>query len=251
MAETQQVIRDTDDEAIRLAKTLIRTARFGALAALDPQDGSPLVSRVGVATDLDGTPLILVSMLAAHTKAIIGDDRCSLLLGEPGKGDALAYPRISLTCKAAKVNPDDALAERIRRRYLNRNPKASLYAGLGDFHFFRLTVHSASLNGGFGRAYQLAASDVATPLPNGLAGSEQGAVNHMNEDHAEAIQLYATYFAKLDMQNWRISGLDADGLDLADGNRVGRVWFPSSLTEASDLRNVLIDMEKTARAGKT
>ena len=63
----KDVIRETDAEAIRLAKTLIRTARYGALAVLDPETGAPLASRVGVATDVDGAPLILVSLLSAHT----------------------------------------------------------------------------------------------------------------------------------------------------------------------------------------
>ncbi len=113
MNDKPKVIRETDAEAIRLAKTLIRTRRYGALAVLDPQTGGPLVSRVGVATDLDGTPLILVSMLSAHTQALIADPRCSLLLGEPGKGDPLAHPRISLICRAERIERDSAEGQRI------------------------------------------------------------------------------------------------------------------------------------------
>src|SRR5689334_17624426 len=101
----KDVIRETDAEAVRLAKTLIRTARYGALAVLEPNTGSPLASRVGVATDADGTPLILVSQLSAHTGAILADPRCSLLVGETGKGDPLAHPRITLVCRAVKLEP--------------------------------------------------------------------------------------------------------------------------------------------------
>ncbi len=69
----KDVIRKTDAESIRLAKTLVRSARHGAIAFLDPNTGAPSINRVGVATDLDGTPLILVSMLSAHTPAILAD----------------------------------------------------------------------------------------------------------------------------------------------------------------------------------
>jgi putative heme iron utilization protein len=251
MAEAEKVIRDTDAEAIRMAKTLIRTARFGALAVLDPESGAPMVSRVGVATDFDGTPLILVSMLAAHTRAILADPRCSLMLGEPGKGDALAYPRISLACEAAKVDANESFGAQVRRRYLNRNPKASLYAGLGDFHFFRLGVRDASLNGGFGRAYQLTAEDVYSAVSAGFDEAEQAAIDHMNADHADAIQLYASHFANLDKLDWRITGFDADGIDLASGDRVGRVFFPSPLTETGKLRAALVEMARTARTDQT
>ena len=96
MAEKKDVIRETDATAVRLAKTLLRTARFGAIAVIEPGTGAPHASRVGVATDLDGSPLTLISGLSAHTGALLADPRCSLMVGEPGKGDALAHPRLSL-----------------------------------------------------------------------------------------------------------------------------------------------------------
>jgi putative heme iron utilization protein len=247
MQDKPNVIRPTDENAIRLAKTLLRTARFGALAVLDSATGAPLASRVGVATDLDGTPLILVSMLAAHTGALLADPRCSLLLGEPGKGDALAHPRISLACKAERLDKASPDGERARRRYLNRNTKAVLYAELGDFHFFRLAIQSASLNGGFGRAYLLETGDLVGPDCAGLAESEQGALDHMNSDHLDAVALYARHFAGLEGDGWTISGFDAEGIDLINGDRTGRVWFPFSLETASALRKTLVDMANAAR----
>jgi putative heme iron utilization protein len=250
MEEKRDVIRPTDDEAVRLAKTLLRSARYGAIAVLDPDSGGPLASRVGVATDVDGAPLILVSMLSAHTRAVIADPRCSLLLGEAGKGDALAHPRITLICRAApleKGSPEHARAE---RRYLNRNPKAKLYVGLGDFHMFRLDIERASLNGGFGKAYALTRDDVLTASPalEALAASEQGAIDHMNSDHGDAIDLYAAHFARAHGDGWKMTGIDAEGIDLASGDETRRVFFPLPLREPSELRPVLVQMARTARA---
>lgn len=247
-ADKPKVIRDTDADAIRLAKGLVRTARFGSLAVLDPKSGAPLASRVGVATDIDGTPLILISALSAHTGALIADPRCSLLLGEPGKGDPLAHARISLACKARRLDRDSDEGLRARRRYLNRNPKAELYVGLGDFAFFRLEPQGANLNGGFGKAYLLDAGDVLSPSLEGFEAMEQGAIDHMNTDHLDATQLYASHFAKLDGDGWRITGFDAEGIDIASGDRTGRVWFDAPLAAASHLRNVLVEMAKAARS---
>lgn len=250
MQEKRDVIRDTDAEAIRLAKTLLRSARFGALAVLDPRTGGPLASRVGVATDADGTPIILVSMLSAHTRAILADQRCSLLLGEPGKGDALAHPRITLVCKANRLDPQTPRHERVQRRYLNRNPKAKLYAGLGDFSFFTLDVEGASLNGGFGKAYVLTPQDIVLdgPVVEALAVSEQYAADHMNSDHLDAIQLYARHFGgDQTTGDWTISGIDLDGIDLLDGDRVQRIFFATPLVDAADLRGVLVAMAREAR----
>lgn len=250
MEKKRDVLRETDAESIRLAKTLLRSCRYGALAVLEAETGAPLASRVGVATDADGTPIILVSMLSAHTPAILADPHCSLLLGETGKGDPLAHPRITLSCRATKVEKDTPDHERVSRRYLNRNPKAKLYVGLGDFSFFRLDIERASLNGGFGKAYALDRGDLVLsgPVVEALAAHEQRAADHMNEDHRDAIALYAQHFAgNRENADWTISGIDADGLDLVDGDRFQRVFFPEPLKDANELRPVLVSMAKTAR----
>ncbi|MET0748758.1 MAG: HugZ family protein, partial [Rhizobium sp.] len=73
------VRRETDQDALRLARILLRSARYAAIAVVAPDSGFPAVSRVLVGTDLDGVPVILVSMLSAHTKALALDPRASLL----------------------------------------------------------------------------------------------------------------------------------------------------------------------------
>ncbi|MEP9373882.1 HugZ family protein [Mesorhizobium sp. KR1-2] len=242
-------VLETTPEAITLGKTLLRTARHGAIAVLDPQTGAPLASRVGTANDMDGTPLILISGLAAHTPALLVDPRCSLLLGEAGKGDPLAHPRISLSCRAVRLERGTPEHERAQRRYLNRNPKAQLYVGLGDFSFFRLEVQGASLNGGFGRAYNLTRADLITESPAlaALADSEQSALDHMNADHRDAIDAYARHFAGATGNGWTLTGLDPEGMDIASGDTIRRIFFPHKLTDAGELRKMLVDMAKVGR----
>lgn len=246
----KDVIRETDAAAIRLARTLLRGARFGALAATERDTGWPLASRVGVATDVDGTPIILISMLSAHTGAILAEPRCSLLVGEPGKGDALAHPRMTILCRAMRLERGSDDHARAERRYLNRNPKAKLYAGLGDFSLFRLEPERASLNGGFGKAYALARADLITegPVVAELAASEQSALDHMNAEHLDAVAVYARHFAKASGDGWTLTGFDADGMDLVAGDEVCRVFFAEPLKSARELRPVLVDMARAARA---
>ncbi|HWK67316.1 MAG TPA: HugZ family protein [Rhizobiaceae bacterium] len=250
MEEKKHVIRETDAEAVRLARTLIRTARYGAIAVLDPRDGAPMASRVAVATDLDGAPIILVSALSAHTGALAADPRCSLLVGEPGKGDPLAHPRISVSCRAIRLERGTEDHARAERRYLNRHPKGKLYAGFPDFSFFRLEPHGASLNGGFGKAYVLDRSDLLAngPATQELAAREQGAIDHMNADHADAVAIYARQFAKAHGDGWIITGLDAEGIDIANSDDVRRVFFPRSLAGADELRQALVELAKAGRA---
>lgn len=245
----KNVLREIDEGAIHLARTLLRTARHAAIATLEPVSGDPIATRVGLATDHDGTPIILASALAAHTPALLADPRCSLLVGEAGKGDALAHPRMTIFAKAREIARGTPEHARIEWRYLSHLPKAKLYASLADFRFFRLEPEHARLNGGFGRAYELAASEWLSlnPANGAIAAAEQSAVDHMNEDHADAVALYARHFGKGDNGNWRITGIDADGFDLADGDKVLRIFFSEPLNSAGDIRTTLVRMAGEAR----
>lgn len=240
-----------DDSAIRLVRRLMRSARHAVIATLEPGTGNPIATRIGISTDHDGTPVTLVSALAAHTPALRADPRCSILVGELGKGDPLAHPRMTISARAREIARDSAEHARIEWRYLSHLPKAKLYSGLSDFRFFRLEPGITKLNGGFGRAYQLDAGDwlSLSPVNDELAAAEKNAVTHMNEDHADAIALYARYFAQARDGNWRITGIDSDGFDLADGDEVLRIFFGEPLASAKDMHLTLVRMAGEAREG--
>jgi len=148
-------LRDVDTDALALAARLLRNAGHGALATLEPGTGHPLASRTAIAIDDDGAPLILISSLAAHAGALLADGRCSLLLGEPGAGDPLAHPRMTLIGRARRLHPDSDEGVRARERFLAAHPKSTLYADFADFAFWKIVPERASLNGGFGRAWLL------------------------------------------------------------------------------------------------
>lgn len=250
MTERKDVLRETDADAIRLARTLLRSARHGALAVIDPASGGPLASRVAVATDHDGAPIILVSALSGHTAGLAADPRCSLLLGEPGKGDPLAHPRISIACVAERIARDDERFRRIARRFLSRNPKARLYADFPDFAYFRLEPQRASLNGGFGKAFALSRDELLTSGEGiaSIAEAEAGAVDHMNEDHADAVARYAVHYGRSDIrEGWVMTGIDADGFDLVSGDRALRIFFETPLGEPADMHRTLVAMAVAAR----
>jgi putative heme iron utilization protein len=245
----KDVLRPLDAEAVRLARTLLRCARHGALAALDPRDGAPLASLVATATDADGAPLILTSALSAHTSAIEADPRCSLLLGEPGKGDPLAHPRLSIACRARRLERDEPPRERARRRFLATHPKSKLYEGFADFAYFRLEPACASLNGGFGKAYRLDAADLilAGPAVEALADVEESERARLNAESPDAPEILARAFAGARPGRWAVAGIDVEGLDLACGDEARRVFFPQRLADAGALRG---DVEAMIREGR-
>ncbi|MDH3264278.1 MAG: pyridoxamine 5'-phosphate oxidase family protein [Paracoccaceae bacterium] len=157
-------IRPTDDEARALARRLLAEARHGALGTLDPDTGAPVVTRVAVGTTPEGLPLTLVSALSAHTRALRASPLASLMVGEPGpKGDPLTHPRLTLHLGARFVAREAPEHARIRAHWLASHPKSALYADFADFAFVVFEPTGASLNGGFGKAYDLTPEDLAGP----------------------------------------------------------------------------------------
>lgn len=238
-----------DFDPVAVAKELLRATRAGALATLDRNTGHPFSSLVNVATDADGSPVILTSRLATHTANIEVDPRASLLLAAAGKGDPLAHPRLTVIGSFVNVQRDAPDAARVQRRFLSRHPKSRLYAGFGDFSFWRLHVVSAHLNGGFARAADLAADAVLTGIDDAaeIIATEESAIGHMNGDHAEAVRLYATRLLGEADGPWIVTGIDPDGVDLALGDHVARLPFAGRVTDGQVLRKTLADLAADAR----
>lgn len=154
-------IRPTDDQARALARRLIHQARHAVLGSLDPDSGAPLVTRIALQADADGTPLALLSGLSAHTRALMADPRAGLMIGDDAalKGDPMTHARLSILALARPAAPDP---ER-RARWLAQDAKARVYVDLPDFGFWRIEPQSALLNGGFGRAFRLSPQDLLAP----------------------------------------------------------------------------------------
>jgi heme iron utilization protein len=231
-------------DAKAACKKLLREARSGALATLMPSSGDPYCSLVNVATAADGAPLLLLSKLALHTQNILADNRVSLMLDEERSGDPLEGARVMLMGKAAAT--DDAEA---RRRYLARHPQADMFAGFGDFAFYRVTLKGAHLVAGFGRIVDLAASDILTDLSGAqmLVSAEAEIVTHINDHHADAVRLYATKLLHDPDGAWRCVGCDPEGLELQLDHTALRLAFPQRIKSPGELRGVLQQLAQTAR----
>lgn len=237
-----------DFDPAKLARSLLRRRREGALATLMAGSGDPYCSLVNVASHPDGSPILLISRLAVHTKNILADSRVSLMLDERGKGDPLEGARIMLLGRAEEVAASDA--ELVRRRYLNAHPSAEAFVNFKDFSFFRIHPNATHLVAGFGRIVDLKPEQFLTDISDATAvlEAEQGAIDHMNADHRDAINLYATVLLGAEPDDWRCTGCDPDGIDLQGGAKTLRLDFPERVTGPGELRKMLVKLADEARA---
>lgn len=160
MATRPDPVQPADDGARALAASLLQLGH-AALAWTDPDTGTPGISRIAFARDPEAGLLTLVSGLAPHFRALRDRPDCALMLGEVGdKGDPMTHPRLMIRARAAFVAPNDPARPALRARWLERNPKATIYIDLPDFAFVRLVPQSALLNGGFARAHRLSPEEL-------------------------------------------------------------------------------------------
>ncbi len=223
------------------ARRLIRTLDRATLAT--SQDGWPYASLVLTAASHDGTPLLLLSDLAEHSKNIKREARMSLLFdGTAGRDDPLTGPRVTVLGEATPVQ--DQL---LQARFTARHPSAAAYAGFADFRLYRVAVTRAHLVAGFGRIDWIPAEPLLFAAAPALAAMEGEILRHMNEDHADAIALYAKRLLGLDGTGWRLTGLDPEGTDLRLGGAVARLDFAAPVGDAEGARAELVRLARKAK----
>lgn len=225
----------------RLARATDRAVLSTRLA----ETGEPYGSLVLTACTHAGEPLLLLSDLADHTKNLEADSRASILLdGTGGLENPLTGARASLQGTITKTTDTQAL-----NRFIRRHPSAELYAGFGDFNLYRMMPERAHLVAGFG-AIHWTRHDL-TIVTTGIALPDQEAdvVAHMNEDHGDAVGLYANRTLDLDGVGWRLTGVDPEGCDLRRGGVVARLDFSRRVDDAEAARAELVKLVKRARAG--
>jgi hypothetical protein len=234
---------------------LVREAGQAALASALARDGSgrPYASLVLSACDHDGSPVLLLSDLADHSKNLAAEPKASLLFdGTAGRADPLTGPRASLLGELRPV-ADQAQAARLLARYTARHPGAADYAGFADFRLYRMTVESAHLVAGFGRIHWLTGPEVLFDSAEcgALAAAEAEIVGHMNADHGNALAAIATGLlgrpGPTGPGAWVMTGIDPEGCDLRAGGRRVRAGFAAPVRDPGAARAALVALARKAR----
>ena len=249
-----QQIEPTDAERTR---TLLASARHAALATIGAADpaGYPFGSLAGYALDGAGRPLLCLSDLAEHTTNLKANARASLMvsaLAEAGT-DPLARERATLVGDLAVV-PDQDRTE-AHDQYRAGHPEA-FYSTFPDFRIYRLEVEAVRYVGGFARMswvnpehYRAAAAD---PLPS----HADRIIEHMNDDHAEALVLFCRVLAGRPDTGWaRMVHVDRYGFDVRaadtesdDRRQTLRIVFEQPCDTPEAVRAAMVALVGKARA---
>lgn len=229
------------------ARTLAAGIATGTLCTVAQQPaGYPYGSFTTFALD-GGHPVFLISELAEHTKNLRCDPRASLLIAAGGEDDPLANGRITLVGDCALTTDDS-----VRAAYLERHRGASYYVDFKDFNFWRLEVASVRYIGGYGRMSWVDLDQWLTAEPDPIGPAAAGIIQHMNEDHADAMPLYCRAFSKATATTKAVmTSIDCYGFEMSaeteQGPRPIRIAFPQPIATKLEARTVLVALLKEAR----
>ena len=237
-------------------RTLLAVARTAALATVSVDGGFPFGSLVAYAVDDVGRPLLCLSDLAEHSRNLAADRRASLMASETtstatGAVDPLALARVTVLGTVVELRDD--LRAAALHTYRERHPDA-FYAAFGDFRLYRLDVSSVRYVGGFGRMSWVSADDLATRSPDPLRPHVAGIVEHMNDDHADALVAYCRVFGRRQAtERAEMVGVDRYGFtmlatDVGGTDRTAvRIPFGAQVDSVGEVRAAMITLLQEAR----
>ena len=225
------------------------TATLCTLAAEAEVRGWPFGSLAPFALGRDGTPVVLLSEIAQHTKNLRRDPRVALFVRDPSPtGDEQASWRVTVLGRARSLEQPEL--EEVHARYCARVPNAPSYFGTHDFTYFALDPLRVRAIGGFGSIRWLAGGAVLRdPLGGGLGEAAAVIVSHMNADHEDALRAIVAAATGALPARARIRSVDRTGflVDTTSPDALRYVGFGREI-EAAEAREVFVALAHDARA---
>jgi heme iron utilization protein len=222
------------------ARRLLNQQSFGMLSTHSADiEGYPFGSVSSYILNYDGEPVIFISNLAQHTRNIKRDNKVSLTVFDQSAADPQAAGRLTWIGDAEQVTAGD---NELRSRYQRYFPLSQQYLQLPDFSFYRILLRRARFIGGFGQIFWIEPDTMLVKNP--FRESEVSIIEHMNQDHKNALFQYCKALKGVEAADVYMAGIDSEGFDLIADNRKLRIDFDTAISTAEEARAVLVKMAK-------
>ena len=227
-------------EQARIARQLLNRQSLGVLSTHSADiAGYPFGSITPYILNYDGEPIMLISDIAQHTRNIKQNSKVSLIVFEQNAADPQASGRLTWIGDAVRLDPAEAT---IRQRYLRYFPSAESYFATHDFAFYTIRLRRARFIGGFGQIFWIEPETLLAPNP--FRETEPRIIEHMNQDHRQALLHYCKVLKNTATTEVSMIGIDSEGFDLlADGRKL-RIDFESPISTMEEARTTLVRLAR-------
>lgn len=252
-----KLIQAHEAKAARLSpveeiRTVLNGSVCGMLSTFSQKyEGYPSGSMVDFACDADGSPILAVSSLAVHTKDLLANPKCSLLVArEPEDRTGL---RITLHGDAVLVSDKDQAA--VRSAYLAKHPSA-FWVDFGDFSFMRIEPKVVRFVSGVATAFlgsgEFSKEEYQGAKVDPIAQFAKPVTSHMNKDHEEDTKAIVHHTTSIPVESALMLDLDSLGFNVKatlQGNTFKiRVPFPRRAQDRKDVKTLIVEMLQAAKS---
>lgn len=252
-----QLVQSHQEKAARLplieeVRTVLDHSLRGMLSTFSQKhEGYPSGSMVDFACDAYGSPILAVSSLAVHTKDLLANPKCSLLVAK----DPEDRTDLIITLHGDAISVSEKDREAIRSAYLARHPNA-FWVDFNDFQFLRIEpqavryvvgVATASLGSGEFTKEEYRAAEV-----DPIYQFSKPIASHMNRDHAEDTKLIVQHSTSIPVDFAQMLDVDSLGFYVKAGCKGDtfklRVPFPRCAADRKDVKTLIVEMLQAAKA---
>lgn len=253
-----QRIQSHEEKAARLPpveeiRTVLTNSTRGMLSTFSQKyDGYPSGSMVDFVCDAEGSPILAISSLAAHTKDLLVNPTCSLLVAK----DPEDRTDLVITLHGDAVSVAEADREAVRTTYLAKISDA-FWVDFGDFQFFKIQPKVVRYVSGVAtallRSGEFCREEYAAAEVDPISQFSEPIASHMNKDHAEDTKLIVQHSTNIPVESAYM--LDVDRLGLCVKARYkGRTYklripFPRPAVIRRDVKMLVIEMLQAAKTG--
>ncbi|PIN20419.1 hypothetical protein CDL12_06889 [Handroanthus impetiginosus] len=251
-----QLIQAHQQKAARLlpideVKTILNHSFRGFLSTFSQRhQGYPSGSMVDFACDAYGSPILAVSNLAAHTKDLLANPKCSLLVAkDPEDRTDLVITVDGDASPAAESNLDA-----IRAAYMARHPDA-FWVDFADFVFLRIEPKVVRYVSGVAtallRSGEFSNEDFRIAKVDPIYQFSKPITSHMNKDHAEDTKLIVQHSTSIPVDFAYMLDVDSLGFNVKAGYQGNtfklRIPFTRRALERKDVKTLIIEMLQVAK----
>ncbi|KAG9451402.1 hypothetical protein H6P81_011367 [Aristolochia fimbriata] len=254
-----QLIQSHQAAAARLSpvdevRTLLDQTVRGMLSTFSHKhEGYPSGSMVDFACDVDGTPILAVSSLAVHTKDLLANPKCSLLVAK----DAEDRTDLIVTLHGDAINVPEESREAVRAAYLGKHPDA-FWVDFGDFQFIRIEPKVVRYVSGVATALlgsgELCMEEFKAAKVDPITQFSSPVASHMNKDHAEDTKAIVRHSTSVPVDFAYMLDLDSLGFNVKAGyqgsNFKLRIPFPRRAEDRRDVKTLIVEMLQAAKASQ-
>ncbi len=245
-------MKPSKQKSINHARLLLRRSEIGVLSTHSKAcDGYPFGSVSTFMSTHEGDVIFYISNLAQHTKNILHDNKMCLTVFPSSStagqhdDDPNANARLSLlgTVKTIDKKNDDVIAERFFKLY----PDSRKYYKTHDFYFYKMSTDRVRFIGGFGDIHWINKEDWLYESPQ-WAQSETNMVQHMNEDHVDAMSAICAYYAGVNAEKVELLAINPEGAFYkCDDQKPIFIGFDEAVFDSMGIRKALVAQTNTAR----